>query len=224
MPIPTPEYILWDHDGVLVDTEEWFFQATRRALAEIEVNISRIEYQRIRAEGMTAWPLSSRKGITHEKYQQHRVLRDALYQEYLKTESIEIESVDAVLAQLGNHCQMAIVTTSKRSDFDLIHHSRSILNHMAFTLTVEDYDLEKPAPDPYRAALERFGILPEEALVVEDSEQGLRSARAAGLDCVIIRNHFFDGSHDFGEALAVLDSIRDLPVFIGLGPLNSHDT
>jgi len=214
----TPKYILWDHDGVLVDTEEWFFQATRRGLAEIDVTISRIEYQRIRAHGTTAWPLARKMGISREKYQQHRAHRDALYQEYLKTEPIEIEMVENILEQLKDHCRMAIVTTSKRTDFELIHRSRSLLKHMAFTLTVEDYAREKPAPDPYLAALKRFGIGPEEALVVEDSEQGLRSAKAAGLECIIIRNHFFDGSHDFGEARAVLDSIRELPGSIGLKP------
>jgi len=216
MDLRRPGYILWDHDGVLVDTERWFFQATAKALNEIGVNISRWEYQRLRAEGTTAWPLARKKGLSRDDYQRHRVIRDALYQEYLQAKPIEIEGVNDVLAQLSGRYRMAIVTTSKRSDFDLIHQTRSILDVMAFALTVEDYPREKPAADPYLAALKKFGIEPAEALAVEDSEQGLRSAKAAGLGCIVIRNHFFDGNHDFSGAAAVLESIKALPELLGL--------
>jgi beta-phosphoglucomutase-like phosphatase (HAD superfamily) len=116
-----------------------------------------------------------------------------------------------VLALLKDRYKMAIVTTSKRTDFDLIHRSRSIVKYMEFVLTVEDYEKEKPSPEPYLSALRRFGAAPGEAIVVEDSEQGLKAARAAGIECIIIRNHFFADSHDFAGARRVIASIRELP-------------
>jgi len=116
-----------------------------------------------------------------------------------------------VLALLKDRYKMAIVTTSKRTDFDLIHRSRSIVKYMEFVLTVEDYEKEKPSPEPYLSALRRFGAAPDEAIVVEDSEQGLKAARAAGIECIIIRNHFFADAHDFAGAWRVIASIRELP-------------
>lgn len=196
---------------MLVDTEEWYFRATQRALAEIGVNLQRAAYHEFRACGETAWGLARQAGVGEPVIAQHRAHRDRYYQEFLRREDIEIPGVEEVLALLKDHYKMAIVTTSKRTDFDLIHRSRSIVKHMEFVLTVEDYEKEKPAPEPYLSALRRFGAAPGEAVVVEDSEQGLKAARAAGIECIIIRNHFFAGSHDFAGARRVIASIRELP-------------
>ncbi len=211
MSVAQPRYIFWDHDGVLVDTEEWYFQATRRALADVGVNLQRADYLEFRARGETAWDLARQAGVAEPVIAHHRAHRDAYYQEYLLREDIAIPGVEEVLALLKDRFKMAIVTTSKRTDFDLIHRSRSIVNYMEFVLTVEDYQKEKPSPEPYLAALKRFGIAPDEAVVVEDSEQGLKAARAAGIECVIIRNHFFSDAHDFTGARHVIASIRELP-------------
>ena len=61
--VAQPRYIFWDHDGVLVDTEEWYFQATRRALAEVGVNFQRADYREFRARGETAWELARQAGV-----------------------------------------------------------------------------------------------------------------------------------------------------------------
>jgi beta-phosphoglucomutase-like phosphatase (HAD superfamily) len=94
---------------------------------------------------------------------------------------------------------MAIVTTAKRVDFDLIHEKRQVRRFMDFVLVREDYSLAKPHPEPYLAGLRRFGATTEETLVVEDSGRGLNSALAAGIDCAIVHNDFTQ-AHDFSQA------------------------
>ena len=56
---------------------------------------------------------------------------------------------------------MAIVTTSKRRDFELIHRERPIIRYMDFVLTIEDYSRAKPDPEPYLTALKRFRARPD---------------------------------------------------------------
>lgn len=123
---------------------------------------------------------------------------------------IEIPGVEEVLAKLAEDYSMAIVTTAKREDFELIHRSRSIVRYMDFVLTNGDYERSKPAPDPYFTALERFGASAEAAVVVEDSSRGLRSAIAAGIDCVVVDNEFVR-SQDFFGARARIGSLGELP-------------
>ena len=65
----------------------------------------------------------------------------------------EVQTLGEVLASLTADFRMAIVTTARRVDFDLIHAERDIVRHFEFTLTVEDYARAKPHPDPYQAAL-----------------------------------------------------------------------
>lgn len=105
---------------------------------------------------------------------------------------------------------MAIVTTAKRADFQLIHHERQITSYMDFVLVREDYTLAKPDPEPYLTALKRFGVATkEETLVVEDSSRGLRSAVAAGIDCAIVHNDFTK-TQDFSQARYRIETLAEL--------------
>ena len=62
----------------------------------------------------------------------------------------------------------------------------------------------KPAPEPYLRAVERLALAPERCLVVEDSERGLRAAKAAGLVCWVVPSELTRGGR-FGDADAVLE-------------------
>jgi len=209
-----PQFILWDHDGVLVDTERWYFVATRKALAHFDVCLDEATYLDFMACGRSCWDLAREKGISKQAISSQKTQRDFLYQRYLQTEDIEIEGVLNVLQELGRTFKMAIVTTARREDFYLIHQSRKLVDYIEFTITVEDYSNPKPHPEPYLTALRRFGTDPSEAIAIEDSIRGLRAARDAGLDCIIVKNHF-TSSQDFSGAWKVLDSIRELPSLLG---------
>lgn len=203
-------YILWDHDGVLVDTEHWYYEATRRAIEPLGVVLERSRYLADMALGRSAWEQARALGATEAAVREHRQARDALYQHYLRTEDIGIDGVTDVLAALAADYRMAIVTTAKREDFDLIHRDRDIVRHMRFVLASGDYPRAKPAPDPYLAALARFDADPGDAIVVEDSERGLAAAVAAGIDCVVVDNAFVRGQ-DFSAASHRIADLRELP-------------
>ena len=163
--------------------------------------------------GASSWDLALAAGIDPAPVTAARIKRDHYYQQHLRQEHIEIDGVQGTLETLSKTCQMAIVTTSKRSDFELIHNHRAILQFMAFALTREDYVSSKPDPEPYLLAVERFGAARSECLVVEDSQRGLQAARAAGIDCAVIYNKF-TAQHDFTGANFLLKSISELPGII----------
>lgn len=206
----TKRYILWDHDGVLVDTEPLYYEATRDALAALGLDLPLEDYLADMEEGLSAWERATREGIPKNVVVARREWRDRRYQELLMERDIEIPGVEKVLATLARQYAMAIVTTAKRGDFELIHRNRSIVGYMDFVLTNGDYERSKPAPDPYQTALKRFGARGEEAVVVEDSARGLRSAVAAGIDCVVVDNDFVK-SQDFSGARARIGSLDKLP-------------
>lgn len=203
------KFILFDHDGVLVDTEPWYFEAGRRALAEIGLPLDREQYLRDMADGMTTWAQARAAGVDERVIAGLREKRDRYYRDYLRTESIEIAGVPEVLAALSSHVRMAIVTTAKRADFDLIHQKRQLTRFMDFVLVREDYDRAKPHPEPYLNALERFDAARGEALVVEDSARGLRSAVAAGIDCAVVHNDF-TAAQDVSLATHRIESLAEL--------------
>jgi HAD superfamily hydrolase (TIGR01509 family) len=198
---------------VLVDTEPLYFEATRDALAELGVALPYREYLTDMAHGRTAWDRARAAGLDEAVVVAGREARNRRYQQLLCERAIEIPGVEEVLAALAGRYAMAIVTTAKKRDFELIHRRRNIVPYMDFVLANGDYARAKPAPDPYLAALARFDALAAEAVVVEDSERGLRSARAAGIDCVVVENAFVDGQ-DFTGATARIGSLAELPALL----------
>ena len=203
------KYILFDHDGVLVDTEFWYYKAGERALADIGLTLDKDLYLRDMGQGSGTWAQAREAGIDEPTISRQRELRNDYYQEYLRTEAIEIEGVVETLAELSKYVRMAIVTTAKRVDFEIIHEKRQIRQFMDFVLVREDYKLAKPHPEPYLTGLRRFGATKEETLVVEDSSRGLNSAVAAGIDCVIVYNDFTK-AHDFSQASYRIETLIEL--------------
>jgi HAD superfamily hydrolase (TIGR01509 family) len=203
------KYILFDHDGVLVDTEFWYYKAGERALADIGLTLDKDQYLRDMNQGMGTWARARAAGIDEQTISRQREVRNDYYQEYLRTEAIEIDGVAEALAELSKYVRMAIVTTAKRVDFEIIHEKRQIRRFMDFVLVREDYKLAKPHPEPYLTGLKRFGAAKEEALIVEDSSRGLNSAVAAGIDCAIVYNDFTK-AHDFSRASHRIETLIEL--------------
>ena len=203
------KYVLFDHDGVLVDTEFWYYKAAERALADIGLTLDKDQYARDMNQGLGTWAQARAAGVDERTISRQREVRNDYYQEYLRTEAIEIDGVAETLAELSRYVRMAIVTTAKRADFEIIHERRQIRQFMDFVLVREDYKLAKPHPEPYLTGLKRFAATKEETLVVEDSPRGLNSAVAAGIDCVIVSNDFTK-AHDFSQASYRIDTLIEL--------------
>jgi HAD superfamily hydrolase (TIGR01509 family) len=202
-------YILFDHDGVLVDTEFWYYKAGERALADIGLTLDKDQYLRDMNQGLGTWAQARAAGIDEPTISRQRAVRNDYYQEYLRTEAIEIDGVVETLAELSKYVRMAIVTTAKRADFEIIHEKRQIVQYMDFVLVREDYKLAKPHPEPYLTGLQRLGASKAATLVVEDSARGLNSAVAAGLDCAIVYNDFTK-AQDFSRASYRIGTLREL--------------
>ena len=204
------KYILFDNDGVLVETEKWYYEASKKTLKEFfDITLQFDEYMEIMARGGTAWEPAQARGISEDKIINAREQRNLYYQQYLRTEDIVIDNVHDVLNELSKNFQMGIVTTSRRVDFNIIHDSRGITPFMNFILCEEDYEFAKPHPQPYLKGLDILGGTKKEAIVVEDSQRGLTSAYRAGIDCAIVKNDFTK-THDFSKATHKIDKLADL--------------
>lgn len=203
------KYILFDNDGVLVETEKWYYEANKIALKELDINLELNTYLEIMARGGTAWELAFEKGFSKPVVDKKRFQRDEYYQNFLKTKNIEIPNVKKTLEKLSKKYKMGIVTTSRRVDFDLIHKNRGIIDYMDFSLCVEEYKRAKPYPDPYLAGLKKFNAKKDEAIIVEDSQRGLTSAFNANIQCAIVHNDF-TVKHDFSKADYFINKLDEL--------------
>jgi HAD superfamily hydrolase (TIGR01509 family) len=202
--------IFWDNDGVLVDTERLYFQATREQLAEVGVTLSEADYvEYFLRQSIGAWHLAHERGVSEEQTGRLRDRRNERYLELIAQGETLLPGVKPGLSRLYGRYRMAIVTSSQPEPFALIHRSTELLSYFEFVLTRADYQESKPHPEPYLTALARTGLLAGECLVIEDSERGVKAAKAAGLACWAVPSGLSVGCA-FSEADRVLPSFDEV--------------
>ncbi len=203
--------VFWDNDGVLVDTERLYFQATQEILESAGVTLDRDQYvEFFLRQGRGAWHLLEERGVPAADIERLRARRNDLYGELLQREACAIDGVAGTLEILHGKYVMGIVTSSRRDHFDIIHSRCDLLQYFDFVLTAGDFARVKPHPDPYLAAIARSGARPAECVAIEDSERGLAAASDAGIRCIVIPTALTRGG-DFSRAQCVLDTIARVP-------------
>jgi HAD superfamily hydrolase (TIGR01509 family) len=202
--------VFWDNDGVLVDTERLYFSATRHVLATVGITLTKESFvELVLVQGKGAFQLAKDQGFSSGDIENLREKRNSLYSQFLAGESTVIDGVKEVLETLNGHYRMAVVTSSRRDHFDIIHRSSDLLKYFDFVLTGNDFKKYKPDPEPYLLAIEKSGCRKEECIAVEDSERGLHSAKSAGIQCIVIPNEL-TRTGNFSSADFVAENIRDL--------------
>ena len=202
--------IMWDNDGVLVNTEHYYFEANRTYLRRFGIELTEEQY--------FEWFLCADRGAWHlldpdaspEQIAHWRCERNAIHLRLLdEADSLITPGIEPLLEQLAGHVDMGIVTSATRESFSAIHRKHDLLRYFRFALTAETYDRSKPHPAPYLRGIERIGKPADQCLVVEDSPRGLQAALSAGLRCIILR-HPLMAHHDFAGAWCVVNSTAEL--------------
>ncbi|HIJ57155.1 MAG TPA: HAD family phosphatase [Deltaproteobacteria bacterium] len=202
--------ILWDNDGVLVDTEKFYYLANKKLLSRYGVNLTEDLFRDLYlTRSIGAWHLIPKVDSESMDIPELKKERNAIYLRMLQTEEFRINGVEEALTALKEKYIMGIVTSSRREHFEMIHSRTGFIRFFKLILTNEDYDKSKPDPEPYLKALEMLETEPKDGLVIEDSERGLIAAKRAGMTCWVIPNHL--SSHgDFSKADKILSNIGEV--------------
>lgn len=202
--------IFWDNDGVLVDTEKYYYEANRVIFENEGFVLTREMYMEMTlVKGTGAWHFLDKTKYTNEKIVSLKKERDELYSQLILSGEILMPGIEDVLTELSQKYKMAIVTSSKPVHFEAIHSRTGLLKYFEFVVTPNDYKNYKPHPEPYLTALARMGVKNTEGIAVEDSRRGLLSAKAAGLECIVVKNEL-TATSDFTEADCVVEEIREI--------------
>jgi HAD superfamily hydrolase (TIGR01509 family) len=202
--------IFWDNDGVLVDTEHLYFQATQEVLASVGIALTRDDYVELfLVQGKGAWHVAEQRGIAPDDIEHLRNERNARYSDLLAQAPRVIPGVTQVLDALRGKYVMGIVTSSRKDHFDVIHRATGLLDYFDFVLTASDFTRVKPDPEPYLRAVERSGVSARACVAIEDSARGLEAARGAGIACIVVPTALTQGS-DFSGADHVLGNIAEI--------------
>ncbi len=178
--------IIFDFDGVLVDSEPTRFKAGAQALAEVGVVLT---WENFLAMWLGRTDHAGLRDILGDRYEaeRDRVLarRNLLYEEWLDEVPPYADAI-ALLKRLPPGIQVAVATGSRRMEVERILARLALRRRFQAIVTAENYHQAKPAPDPFLAAARSLNLPPFSHLVIEDSPAGVTAAQAAGMPVLAV--------------------------------------
>ena len=207
----TIQGVLWDNDGVLVNTEQLFYESNRDLLVPYGIDLTPKQFfDWFLDNNYGAWHVLLGQGHAIELVDRLRAERSRLFARRLRqARQLAMPGIGSVLAALRPHVAMGVVTSAYAQHVEISHAATGLLPHFDFVLTREMYGESKPAPDGYLLGLQHLGLAAADCVAVEDSPRGLRAANAAGLECIVLRNHM-NRDYAFDDAFCVVDSVAEL--------------
>lgn len=184
------EAVLWDNDGLLVDSEALFFDLTKAAFAEEGLELDSV-YWGIEYLGNArhSSEIARELGLAAELVGPMIERRNEAFVARLRAPVPLMPKVRETIELLAaRQTRLALVTGSPRDKIELMHGKSGLLDYFEVIVTDDDVRQPKPHPEPYLKALDFLGVDSARCLAVEDSLRGLTSAHAAGIACVVVPN------------------------------------
>jgi beta-phosphoglucomutase len=172
--------VLFDMDGVLIDAKEWHYEALNAALLLFGMPISRLDHLTT-FDGLPTKKkleiLTLEKNLPRELHEFINEIKQQYTIQIIHSRCKPTFIHEYALAWLKSHgYNIAVCSNSVRQSVDLMMEKSGLKPYLDLTLSNQDVSLGKPNPEMYVKAINYFKLAPEECLVVEDNEKGIRAA------------------------------------------------
>ena len=197
---------LFDLDGTLIDSEFFHYECWNEILQDTGSQLTYEDWLKNYAGvplPTNAKNLAAKYGIT-TPLDEVIERRENLTLERLNTKDVNLMPHVVELLDLlkDKAVIIALVTSSPRKDVEAILNRNGLGKYFKLIITRTEVKLSKPDPESYNVCREQLGLQPQDCLVFEDTINGIRSAKAAGLTCYAIQTNTADH-----EKLAIADRI-----------------
>jgi putative hydrolase of the HAD superfamily len=181
--------IIFDFDGLIIDTETPWFEAYKETLGYYNVDLPLEHYVKsVGSDNTVLYEFFKQQLGESCNIEEIDAKAESIYKEKMKTPQAR-EGVKDYLQEANDlGYKIAIASSSTREWVTHYLDELGVLNYFNTIITQDDVEKVKPAPDLYLKAVDALNISSNEALAFEDSLNGLQAALAAGLKCVIVPN------------------------------------
>ena len=205
-------HIIFDMDGVLLDSEPMHQQVIYEVFQLKNIPLDRAYIQTL--TGMSAFPMwkkikhdAQRVETIEELVQFHK---DYFFQKLPELHVTPVPHVKDVLAQFkseGKHLSLA--SSSGRKLIEIFTEQVGIKHYFEVIMSGDDVKYSKPNPEIFLKVTEWYALPPTQFTVIEDSTNGVKAAKSAGMHCIGFQNPL-SGGQNLQEADRIIHSMNEL--------------
>jgi HAD superfamily hydrolase (TIGR01509 family) len=209
-----PKAVIFDMDGVIIDSEPFHWEVNKRLFKSLEIDVSEKEYRHYIGVSNTAmWGAIKRKHGLLQSVKELAALQVEGTIDFMKSE--RVDPVVGVIDLLSN-CKKAgaLIALASSSPYQIIGMVLDRFNIKRFFDSVvsgEDFEKGKPSPDIFLKTAAMLGVVPGQCIVIEDATHGVHAAKAAGMKCIGFANANSPGQ-DLSQADRIVSDFRALGI------------
>jgi beta-phosphoglucomutase len=211
--------VIFDFNGIIVDDEPIHFKLFQRVLGEEGITLTEETYyaRYLGFDDRGAFIAGFRddnRSLTDQKLSELIDRKALYYQDAIRNHVVIFPGVKTLVFGLAPSVPLAVASGALRHEIATILTTAGLLNYFQAIVSAEDVEQGKPEPEIFLTVLAKLNagtspqIEPANCVVIEDSKEGIRGARAAGMKCLAVTN-----SHPaelLGEANVVVKSLEEV--------------
>ena len=186
--------VIFDMDGVLIDAKDWHYDALNQSLAIFGLEINRHDHL-VTFDGLSTGQKLKMLSKTH-------VLPDSLHSFMNEMKQQYTMGITHQLCKPVFHHQyalsklreegykLAVASNSIRNTVKVMMEKSNLMKYLDFYLSNQDVSNGKPDPEIYNLAISKTGLTPDECVIVEDNENGIKAALASGAHVLKVESVF----------------------------------
>jgi HAD superfamily hydrolase (TIGR01509 family) len=197
--------VVFDLDGVLVDSESQWDEIRRGVAAEAGRPWPADATRALQGMSTPEWSayLTEVVGVPGRPKEVAARVIDRMASRYHSWLPLLPGAVE-VVQRLGSRWPLGLASSSPRQLIEAVLESAGLASQFRATVSTEEVEAGKPSPAVYEEAVRRLGVDPQRAVAIEDSSNGLRSAARAGLRVIAVPNEAFPPAKDALTLAAVV--------------------
>jgi HAD superfamily hydrolase (TIGR01509 family) len=210
---PAIEAVIFDLDGVIVDSEIWWDEVRRDFAAERGKRWTDADRAAVMGANSRQWSATMRQrlGLDEADVRIERAIVDGVVARYQREGAPRIEGAVEAVRRVAAALPVAVASSAHREVIDAALEATGLSGVFGVVVSSDEVERGKPEPDVYLEAARRLGVEPRRCLVAEDSLNGVKAAKAAGMTCVLVPNATIPPAPGTAElADFVLDRLADL--------------
>lgn len=208
--------VIFDMDGVIVDTEPVYREINEQLYKELGAEVTLEEQFSFVGNGSRIiWTkIKSKANLEQSVEELMENSKNRKYEYLSKGDSkiIPIRGIEKLLSSLKNRgFNIAMASSSPKKNIEVILNRINLIEYFEYIVSGEDVENGKPNPDIFLKAAEKFNAKACDCTVVEDSNNGITGARAAGMKCVGFRN-LNSGNQDLSKANIIVEAFDEVGI------------